>query len=402
MSPGDLARLALGAVRAHRVRTTLAVSGTAVGVASVILLISLGEGAREYVRREFLSIGSNLLVVLPGKTETTGGPPMLFGGTVRKLTLDDALAVLRRSPRTRRVAPVSMGQASVKHLARGRLVTVVGSTRDLLEIRGLAVAAGQFLPQTDPRRGGRICIVGRTVQRELFGGENPLGKNLRIGEWRFRIIGVLGRKGTSLGMDMDDVVIVPVPTAMELLNRDGLFEILVEVNAFQEVGRAQEEVKAILTERHGEEDFTIMTQGAVASAFGDILAALGLALGGIAAVSLSVAGIGVMNVMLVSVSERTGEIGLWKAVGARRSQIVVAFLAEALVISSIGSLVGTLLGLLGAQALAKLIPGFPAITPLWAVMAAVGVATGVGTTFGVLPARRAAAVTAVEALQKGR
>jgi putative ABC transport system permease protein len=297
---------------------------------------------------------------------------------------------------------MSVGQTTVRYAGKGRTLTIIGSTREFFGVHDLAVAAGQPLPDTDPRRGSRICVIGRTVQRELFGNVNPLGENLRIGEWRFRVVGVLARKGTFLGMDMDDIVIMPASTAMGLLNREGLFRIDVEARSFNEMDQAEEEVKSVLIDRHGDEDFTIFTQGAMASAFGNILAALGLALAGIAAVSLSVAGIGVMNVMLVSVSERTGEIGLWKAIGARRSQILAAFLTEAIVISGLGALAGSALGMAGVQVLARLIPGFPAVTPLWAVVAAVSVALGVAVVFGVLPARRAAAVPAAVALQKGR
>ena len=400
MTPFDLLRLAIGAVRAHKVRTVLAVSGTSVGVASVILLVALGEGARAYVTSEFLSLGSNLLIIIPGKTETQGNAPV-FGGTTRELTLEDSFAILRRSPRARLVAPVSVGQTTALYAGRNRTLTVIGATRDYFEMFRMEVASGQGLPDTDPRRGSRVCIVGRTVQRELFGGENPLGKTLRLGEWRFRVIGVLARKGNFLGMDIDDIIFVPVSTAMGLLNREGLFRIQVEASAFHEVEQAKEEVRQILIDRHGEEDFTIMTQGAMSSAFGDILRALGLALGGIAAVSLTVAGIGVMNVMLVSVSERTGEIGLWKAIGARRQQILAAFLAESIVISGIGAIVGSVLGVAGTRVLAEVISGFPPVMPIWAIAAATGVALGVAIVFGVLPARRAADVPAAEALQKG-
>ncbi len=371
MSSLDLLRLALGAVRAHKVRTVLAVSGTSVGVASVILLVALGEGAREYVTGEFLSLGSNLLIIIPGKTETTGNAPV-FGGTTRELTIEDSFAIIRRSPRARLVAPVSVGQTTALYAGKNRTLTVVGATRSYFEMFQLDIAAGQALPDNDPRRGSRVCIVGRTVQRELFGGENPLGKTMRLGDWRFRVIGVLARKGNFLGMDIDDLVFVPVSTAMGLLNREGLFRIQVEASAFHEVDRAREEVRQILIDRHGEEDFTIMTQGALASAFGDILRALGLALGGIAAVSLSVAGIGVMNVMLVNVSERTSEIGLWKAIGARRQQILIAFLAESVVISGMGALVGSAIGIAGTRLLSELISGFPPVMPIWAVAAASG------------------------------
>jgi len=279
-------------------------------------------------------------------------------------------------------------------------VSVLGATPDYLHIRQLEVEAGQELPESDPRLGGRVCLIGRTVQRELFYGESPLGKIVRIGEWRFRVIGVLGRKGQTLGMDADDLVVIPVGTGLRLFNQAGLFRLLVQSTSHPTVPEAMEEVREILTERHeGYEDFTIITQDAMLEQFGQILDTLTLALVGIATISLAVAGIGVMNVMLVSVSERIPEVGLLKAVGARDRQILAVFLAEAVTVAFVGGAAGVASGLAGTALLRWLFPALPAWTPLWSVCAALGVSMFVGLVFGVLPARRAAALDPASALQ---
>ncbi|MCZ6778856.1 MAG: ABC transporter permease [Acidobacteriota bacterium] len=394
----DFLYYAAGSLRGHRLRTVLTLLGTAVGVAAVILLTALGEGARRYVRNEFAAVGSNLLIVLPGKIETSGAAP-IFGGTPRDVTLADAEALVRRSPRVRRVAPISLGQAPVGYRERERQTTVIGSTPDLLAIRRLAVGAGRFLPDVGTERGGPVCVIGRTIQRELFRTENPLGKTLHIGDWRFRVIGVMADKGESLGMDMDDVVIIPVATGLRVFNRTSLFRILVEVRTHEQIQDARRDVIAIFMQRHeGEEDVTVITQDSVLSSLDKLLITLTFALGGIAAVSLAVAGLGVMNVMLVAVSERTSEIGLLKALGATRGQIGTAFLAEAALLSSAGGAIGLAVGYAGAGALGRIYPALPATPPPWAVVSAVVLSAGVGLIFGVVPALRASRLDPVAAL----
>jgi putative ABC transport system permease protein len=396
----DFFQYATGSLTGHRLRTVLTLLGTAVGVAAVILLTALGEGARRYVRNEFAAVGSNLFIVLPGRTETSGAAP-IFGGTPRDLTLADAEAVRRRSPRVRRMAPISLGQAPVGYRERERQTTVIGSTPDLLPLRRLSLALGRFLPDVGSERGGPVCVIGRTIQRELFGTDNPLGKALQIGDWRFRVIGVLTGKGESLGVDMDDVVIIPVATGLRVFNRTSLFRILIEVGSHDEIEEARRDTLAILMQRHGgEEDVTIITQDSVLSALDRLLGALTLALGGIAAVSLAVAGLGVMNVMLVAVTERTSEIGVLKALGATRLQIQAAFLTEAAVLSSAGGALGLALGYAGAGALAQLYPALPAAPPAWAVVSAIALSVGMGLIFGVVPARRAAGLDPVAALAR--
>jgi len=389
------------ALRGHRLRSVLTLLGMTIGIAAVVLLTALGEGARRYVTNEFMAMGSNLLIVLPGKTETTGNAP-LVGGTTSDLTLADAEAIARRSPRVRALAPLAVGAAKVSFGDRDREVTILGSTDVLLPVRRLAVAAGRFLPPIDPERGAPVAVIGRTVQNELFGSENPLGQPVRIGDARFRVVGVMAAKGQQLGINMDDVVIIPVASCMRLFNQRSLFRLIIEVTANSEIEAAKREVLRILIERHdGEEDVTVLTQDSVLSAFNRIFAALTLALGGIAAISLTVAGIGIMNVMLVSVSERTAEVGLLKALGARPRQILLAFLAEAGILSAAGGLFGIFLGYLGVGALALRFPALPAQPPLWALMASIVVSLGAGLLFGVLPARRAARLDPVTALGSG-
>ena len=402
MTPGDLWRVSHSAVRAHRVRTALTLAATAVGVAAVVILTGLGDGARRYVTDQFNSLGTNLLIVVPGKVETSGAAP-IFGGTTRDLTIADAQMIGRRVPGARYVVPISVGGAEVTHGGRGRTVTVVGATQDYFKVRDLKVASGAMLPPLDPRQSERVCIIGRTVQRELFEGANPLGRIVRIGEWRFRVIGILERKGAALGMDIDNIIIVPVATAMQLFNRTGLFRIIVQGNAFANLDRTREDLRETLIERHdGEEDFTLIEQGSMISALDTILRTLTLAVAGIAAISLAVAGLGIMNVMLVSVTERTGEIGLMKAIGAGRAQILGIFLTEAAILSVIGGVIGLALGYAAGAVLHALIPALDPTPPGWSVAAALATALIVGVVAGLVPAMRAARVDPVVALAKGR
>lgn len=398
MRPADLLLFAAGALRGHRLRTFLSLLGVAIGVASVILLTSLGEGARLYVTGEFASLGANLLIIIPGKTETKGLAP-LVSTAPHDLTRQDAEALLQRVRSVRRVAPLAVGTASVSAEERSREVTVVGATHDVLEIRHLKMASGRFLPADLPE--AAVCVLGARVQRELFHGQNPLGRLVRIGEWRFRVIGVIAPRGTSIGMDMDEVVEIPVDTALRLFNRSSLYRILAEVGSHEDIPQAEQASVRVLRERHaGQEDITILTQDSVLATFNQILRALTAALAGIAAISLGVAGLGIMNVMLVSVSERTREVGLLKAVGVTYRQVVAVFLVEAAILSSAGGGLGLLAGLGAGRFLQRLYPEFPIYPPDWAVPVALAVSCSVGLVFGILPARNAARLDPVQALTR--
>lgn len=397
MSARDLLAFCAGALSGHRLRSALSLLGVAIGVASVVVLTGLGEGARIYVTSEFASLGTNLVIVLPGKTETTGVAP-LFGGTPNDLTLADEEALRRELPIVRRSAPIALGEAKARRRDRSRQVTVIGTTAEMRAIRHLDVRVGRFLPEAATGRGPRTCVIGADIRRELFPEENPLGEVLQLGGERFRVIGVMAPRGTSLGVDMDEVVHVPVARAMRLFDQSSLFRILVEARSHDEIPAAATAVRKLLAARHGEEDVTVITQDAVLSTFDSILRALTAALGGIAAISLGVAGVAIMNVMLVSVSERTSEIGLLKALGARPGQVVTAFLTEAALLSTAGGSAGLLVGLGAVRVLVHVFPAFPIQPPAWAIGAALATSLAVGLAFGALPAIRASRLDPVVAL----
>lgn len=396
MSAADLFRFALRSLTGHRLRTGLSLLGMAIGVAAVVALTALGEGAQRYVVGQFASIGSNLLIVVPGKSETTGIPGI--GGTTRDLTLEDAQAVSRQVPGVSQVAPLVMGTEFVEHGNRRRQVAVAGSTYEFFTVRKLEAARGELLPREEIHRGRPVVVLGKKVAAELFPGEEPVGQVVRIGAWRMRVIGVLASKGVQLGLDLDDAAVIPVTTAMRLFDRRSLFRILVEVRGTADLEETKRKTAALLLDRHGEDDVTILTQDALVSTFSAILGALTLAVGAIGAISLTVAGIGIMNVMLVSVSERTREIGLLRAVGVGKRQILAVFLTEAALLSSLGGLLGLAIGGLAVRIMVAVFPALPASPPPWAIAAAFGLSLGVGALFGFLPARRAARLDPVRAL----
>jgi putative ABC transport system permease protein len=325
----DALTFSLRALTSQPARTWLTLLAMGLGTAAVVVLSSLGEGARSYVSGKFTQLGTHLLIVLPGRNETTGGPPPLIGGTARDLTLDDALALLR-SPLVERIAPLSLGSAPVSHGNREREANIVGTTADFQPVRQIELAQGQFLPPGDPRQGQAVTLLGEKLARELFDQQSPLGQWVRIGDRRFRVIGLLQSSGFSLGADLGDTALIPVASAQALFDSPALFRILIQARSRAALAPAEEAVLAILRERHeGEDDVTLITQDALLATFDKILNALTLAVTGIAAISLLVAGVLIMNVMLVAVSQRTPEIGLLKALGAAQGQILALFLTEA-------------------------------------------------------------------------
>ncbi|RMH57169.1 MAG: ABC transporter permease [Candidatus Hydrogenedentota bacterium] len=399
MKGRDLLRLAYGGFRGHRLRTLLSVLGVSAGIAAVVVLTSLGSAARDYITREFLSLGTNLLIVLPGKTETTGMVPVI-GGVPHELTLEDAEYLERNLRSVKRMTPVVLGSARARHRNRARNVTVVGTSETFREVNGLTVARGIFLPRRVARKHEPVCVLGATVARELFGRENPLNQFVRVGGFRFRVIGVTAPRGMMLGADLDEMIEVPTRSAMKLFNRRGLFRLLIELKNEEAIPFVRRDVARLIKERHeGEEDITVFTQDALLATFGKILDAVTAALSAIAAISLAVAGIGIMNVMLVAVSERRNEIGLMKALGATRNQVTALFLTEAALLGGFGGAAGILFGTAACRVFTRIYPDFPVSPPLWAVAAAAFVALGVGAFFGGYPARKAARLDPVAALR---
>jgi putative ABC transport system permease protein len=398
MQVKDILQFGIRSIAGTPQRTLLMLLAMAIGVGSVMVLTALGEGARNYVTNEFSQLGTNLLIVLPGRTETTGGAPPIMGETPRDLTLNDAIA-LTRNRSVHRVAPISVGSAPVSFQQLEREVNILGSTADLLPVRQMELGLGKFLPQGDPSRGAAVVVLGSKLKNELFGNNRALGQWVRISERRFRVIGILKAKGESLGTDMSDVAIIPVASAQSLFNTTSLFRILVQAKSRESIPQAKQAVIASIRERHdGEDDITVITQDAMLSTFDDIFLALTMTVAGIGAISLTVAGILIMNVMLIAVSQRTSEIGLLKALGSPGRQILHLFLVEAALLSLGGAIIGVAVAFGGVWILEQMFPEFPLSIPLWSFAAAIAVSILTGLLFGVLPARRAAALDPVIAL----
>jgi putative ABC transport system permease protein len=397
----DLAAFAWQSLSGARARTLLILLAMSIGVAAVVAVSAIGEGARLYVVNQFGSLGSNLVIILPGRSETAGAMPgVLVGRTPRDVTLDDALAI-GRSHAVRRIAPLIVGAGDVHYGTRRRETPVLGSTAEFKEIRSMAMAQGRFLPEGDPRHAQPVCVIGSKVASELFGTTPPLGEWLRIGDRRFRVIGILAKQGESLGFNTDEIVIVPVAAAQALFNTEALFRILAEAKSRDSIPLAQADIEAIMKERHeGERDVTVITQDAVLATFDRILTALTLAVGGLAAISLAVAGVLVMNVMLISVTQRRAEIGLLKALGATGTQVRAVFLAEAVMLALGGAALGLAAGKLIQLLVSQAYPDIPFTPPLWALAAAPATALATSILFSLAPARRAARLDPVRALSR--
>jgi putative ABC transport system permease protein len=400
MTIEDRLRFAFTALQGARLRTALMLLAMAIGVTAVVLLTALGEGARHYVISQFSSLGTHLVIVFPGRNETTGNAPPMLSDTPRDLTLDDALA-LQRLPAVRLMAPVNIGSAAIAYRNRDREAVIMGSTAEMQAIRGLELTQGRFLPPQDARRATPVVVIGEVIRQELFGSQRAIGEWVRIGDRRFRVIGIMAASGVSLGVDTDELVVIPIASAQQLFNTSGLFRILIEARSREAIVSARNAVLARLRDRHdGEEDVTVITQDALLTTFDRIFTALTLTVAGIAAISLMVAGILIMNIMLVTVTQRTTEIGLLKAIGASSRQVMSLFLTEAILLSLLGALLGMAMGEGGSWLLNKLFPTLQFVAPLWALLAALGVALTTGVLFGVMPARRAARLDPVQALAR--
>jgi putative ABC transport system permease protein len=397
MSAKDLLRLAWHSVWFQRQRSLLTMLGILIGIASVILLTSIGEGMRTFVLSQFTQFGTTLAAVNPGKMSTSGLPGAL-GDTIHPLTLEDAEA-LERIPGLTRVVPVVMGAAPVEFEGKTRNTFVYGVTTDAPEVWRMGVRAGRFLPRLDLRQGAPVAVLGPTLKREIFGDQNCLGRHVRISGQRYLVIGLMESKGQFLGFDIDDSAYIPVANAQQLFNRDALQEIDILIANASLIDPVAERVRDLLTRRHkGTEDFTITTQTGMLDTLDRIIRIVSLAVGGIGGISLLVGSIGILTIMWISVNERTSEIGLARAIGATPGQILMLFLSEATLLSTLGGTLGLMMGIGLAQLLHHYVPALPVRTPPEFVLLALAVSFLVGLLSGLLPAQRAAHMNPVAAL----
>ena len=398
MKAADGIGLALSAISAHRLRSFLTLLGIAVGVAAVILLTSIGEGIHRFVLAEFTQFGTNVIGITPGKVKTAGPAPTGIPTSVRPLTLGDARA-LEHLPGVEAMTPVVWGNSEVGGNGRLRRTTVYGVNDQMLKVFSLKVGSGHFLPEESSDNARAFVVLGAKLENELFGAANPLGARVRIGSLQFRVIGVLEAKGQVLGIDLDDTAYIPAARALELYNRDGLMEIDVSYADSVPAAWVAQAVKGLLRARHGREDFTVTTQADMLRTLSNILDILTMAVGALGGISLAVGGVGIVTIMTIAVTERTGEIGLLVALGAKRKTILGIFLGEAVALSAVGGALGLILGIGLAQLIHLLVPALPVHTPINFVLLAEAVAVVIGLAAGVLPARRAARLDAVEALR---
>ncbi|MBI3095237.1 MAG: ABC transporter permease [Rhodocyclales bacterium] len=393
----DFFALALRAIAAQRLRSFLTLLGIAVGIAAVILLTSIGEGIHRYVLAEFTQFGTNVVGVHPGRTKTGGGT-IGFPSSARPLSLEDAEA-LKRVPNVVAVTPSVFGNAEVSGNGRVRRVSVYGVGPGLLVVFRAKVRSGQFLPEEEAGAARAQVVLGPKLKNELFGAENALGARVRIGGLQFRVIGIMEPKGQFLGIDLDDTAYVPAARAMELFNREGLNEINISVAEGVPAAGVVDAIKQVVAARHGRNDVTIISQEEMLATLGGILDVLTMAVGALGGISLLVGGVGIVTIMTIAVTERTNEIGLLVALGARRQTILGLFLGEAVALAAIGGLVGLLLGIGLAQLIGLFVPALPVHTPISFVLLAEALAAAIGLAAGVLPARRAALLDPVEALR---
>jgi putative ABC transport system permease protein len=398
VTPSDVLRLAIGSVTAHRLRSALTVLGIVIGIASVVLLTSLGEGTRRAILSEFAQFGTNTIVVKSGKIETHGMAGMA-GGTTRPLTLGDAEA-LSAVPGVEKVVPIVFGTARVSSGERSRDTFVYGATSDGPEVWRFEVRLGRFLPESELDRATPVAVLGPKLKAELFGAENAIGRRVKVGGHRFLVIGVMAPVGQFIGLTLDDAVYVPVASAQQLFDHAHLMEIDATFLPGLPAESVVAGVKRVLTSRHGgEEDFTVMTQGEMLDTFGRVFAVVSAAVAGIGAISLLVGAIGILTMMWIAVGERTAEIGLLKALGATRSDVRNLFLAEAALLSGVGGAAGIAVAMTLGWLVRLVLPAVPFATPPVYAAAALATAIAVGLLAGVAPARRAAELDPVENLR---
>ncbi len=402
----SIINIALRALRANAMRSFLAILGIIIGVGAVVTMIAIGSGASEKISKQISSIGSNLILVLPGAT-TQGGIRMGHG-TQQTLTMADAEAIGRECSAVMAVAPAITGTAQVVFGNQNWATAIIGTTPEMVTVREWELLWGRFINEQDVRSGTKVAVIGQTVAEKLFGEVDPLGKIIRIKKIPFEVIGVLDKKGQSLtGQDQDDIIYVPITTAQRTLFGQTLPGrvrlIYVKASSLESIPQATEQIRTLLRQRHRigpnqEDDFTVMDLTQMLKAAEESTKTMSILLGAIASVSLLVGGIGIMNIMLVSVTERTREIGIRMAVGAKPKDIRMQFLIESVFLTTIGGVFGLLLGI-GASLAVSSLMDWPVSISLFSAIIAFGFSAFVGVFFGFYPAYKASTLNPIEALR---
>jgi putative ABC transport system permease protein len=402
----EIVDMAFRTLNGNKLRSSLTMIGIIIGNASVIAIVSLGQGAQKYVNSEFEALGTNALFVMPGVDQA--GPQS--GATqANTLVLDDAEAIAREVPSIVAVAPEKSDRLRVTQGSQETQVTITGTTESYLKVNRVGLVQGRFFGALDVQANNRVAVLGSTVSKTLFGTQDPLGKKIRVKNLSFRVIGVLKARGASLGQNRDEMVLIPLTIlANELAGKSEISRspkidlISVSAQDEQDSSAAQYQITNLLRLRHnilrGENDFTVSSQKDLMQSANNITNILILVLGATAGISLLVGGIGIMNIMLVSVTERTQEIGLRKAIGAKRADILIQFTIEAVVLSTVGGLLGIGLGV-GMTLLVSAVSPLGVVISPGAIAVAVGVSGAIGVIFGVMPARRAAQLDPIVALR---
>lgn len=395
--------MAFTALYANKLRSLLTMLGIIIGVGAVIAMVSVGMGVRSNVQESIASLGSNMLIVSPGSSNRGG--PRGAAGSMQTLKYDDAKAIQAKIKNIDFVSPSVSGSYQVVNGNQNWNTSVQGVTPEYMDIKSLTVESGSFITVDNLNKRDRVAVIGNTVAENLFGGENPVGRNIRVNNQPFRVIGLLESKGqSSMGQDQDDVVIIPLTTAQErMLGITYVQSVSVQVRDAMYMDQVQEDIEVLLRQRHRiigdkEDDFHVRNLTSLMETMNQTTTMITLLLGSVAGISLVVGGIGIMNIMMVSVTERTREIGIRKALGATFSNIMMQFLIESVVIGVIGGIIGIVAGCGLSYAIAS-IGDFTMVITLAPILVSFTFSVGIGLLFGILPARKAAKLDPIEALR---
>jgi putative ABC transport system permease protein len=397
----EISKVALRALNTNKIRSSLTMLGIIIGVASVILLVSIGTGIKTYITQQLEGLGSNLVMVIPGHFEFTaggggGGGTPGAGAASSKLTIDQSKDILKKTSTAVRVMPYTENNGTIKYKDKTHTTQVAGVTYVYQEIRNQFVNQGRFFTPSQENAAKKVVVLGKTVAEEVFGNEDPVNKIVTISDQSYKVLGVLEPKGAMAGVDMDNQMFIPVTTALKQYDMENVQAFWIESESPETVEKTKIEVENVLKKTLDEDDFSVLDTKSLLTVVSSILGALTAALAGIAAISLVVGGIGIMNIMLVSVTERTREIGLRKAVGATQNDILGQFLIESVVLSVVGGLIGILIGTIFSAIIGHFLN--TSIT-LWSVTIAFFVSAAVGIVFGVAPAAKAAKLNPIDALR---